>query len=229
MNCETEKTKTLKVLVVPLEHSNLEENFQNVFPKVVSDCNNLAIYWESLSRYSNNFDTSFKNLGLEDSKLLALFELVLFIIVSRDDRLHEYLYQGTGVQSNEYPDVTIYQKASNIAKGSQAVINLRDYLNSFLSSKTEISVFASGNNNNLKEDDLNKLVRQYDIDQLVEDRNDLNKLNDYSEELLNIYKLLVIKGADVEVLDILKDIKENSTDKEIFGEVSNKIKKYLLI
>ena len=181
MNCNL--LKNLRILIIPLEHSQKEDILYDILPHITKNCDNLIIYWESINRDDRTGGTegSFKKMGLEDNKLLALFEFLLFIIVSRDNRLHEDIYKGTGVKSKKHADVQIYQKASNLAKGSQAVVNLRDHLNSSKGFKTSKSFGV----------DLYKEVNDYDADELIKERNNFDALNIFEEKLYHIYNLLI--------------------------------------
>ena len=112
----------MKILIVPLEHSNIEDKFHELLLESFKDNTDLLIYWEANSR-NENFNHI--DLGLEDVKLLSLFELILFIVVSKDIRLYNDLYEGIGVKTNEFDNIKLSEKVRNIAKGSQAIVNLR--------------------------------------------------------------------------------------------------------
>lgn len=170
MNCN--HIGDLRVILVPLEHSEKEDLFHELFIEVISYCDNLSIYWETLKRYKN-LNSNIKKLGLEDSKLVSLFELILFKLVLQDNRLHEEIYKGTGVKSDKHKGVKIYQKASNIAKGSQAVVNLREYFN-----------------NRIK-DKLSKEINEFDIEELIREMNNFKLLKKFEDKLLKIYDLLI--------------------------------------
>jgi hypothetical protein len=157
-----------KALLIPLRHGRLEAEFHDVFPQVVNYCKNLAIFWEATSRYDPN--KSRLDLGLEDNLLLAYFEIILFTVVCRDNRLHEKIYEGTGENTSQFKGLSILQMASNIARGAQAIVNLREYF-SFV---------------DYKESNLKTLVYNFDIDQLILDRNEPIKLLGYQEQLHQI-------------------------------------------
>ena len=180
------KKENLRVLIIPVKHSLKEDKFEVEIYQFVESCNNLMVFWESIHRSQNNSFLSGKRydknkIGLEDPKLLALFEIVLFIIVDRDESLHEKIYTGTGTLAHfSHADSnleSIYQKASNIAKGTQSIINLRDYFNGEYTKNDEKDLFEA--------------VYNYDIEQLIEDREDLEKLDFYINKLYDIYNLLI--------------------------------------
>ena len=171
MNCYS--IDNPRALIIPLEHTPTEDLFHKNFSTVISNCDNLIVYWEAINRYE---DRGLKESGLEDQKLLALFEIVLFIIVTKDHRLHEAVYKGTGVKDNKFKGVTILQRASNVAKGTQAVINLREYFNHIHSS------------NSLE---LEEALKDFDIDLLIRERNNMLILKQFEDKLYKIYNLLL--------------------------------------
>ncbi len=159
----------MKIILIPLEHDGRELRLEKILPQVVD--NNIPIYWESIGRSNSG---ARHRRGLEDSKLIALFELTLFIIVDQDYRLHRDIYEGTGIKDGRYSNVKISQLASNAAKGSQAVINLRESNLKGLTVKFNIDELVINRNNNkyLREYNikLNKLFDQL-ISRLSQDRN----------------------------------------------------------
>jgi len=161
----------MKIILIPLGHDKKEKLLDEILPEVLPEC---RIYWESINRYESKGKSK---LGLEDSKLLALFEIILFVIAHQDFRLYKDIYEGTGTKDNfKFAGVNISRLASNAAKGSQAVINLKE----FYKSQPEIR------------DNLRDFLKIFDIQELIEHRNDNEYLHRYNSRLLELYDKLMM-------------------------------------
>jgi len=176
----------IRIIILPLQHDEHEDDIYNILPTMIHECDNIAIYLEAINRSKNNEYTDIKQLGLEDPKLLALFEICLFQIVYNDFRLYDVIYKGIGVQippDDKLSRVTISRDASSAAKGSQAILNLRD----------------SGTTLDQR---LDELLKEYDIDKLVERHNDHEYILNYNKRLTYLYYTLI------EVLSLNKKYSE---------------------
>lgn len=178
MQCLTYNQFDKRIVIIPLDHSKKEDILFLEIPKIFEDCDNLNIYWEAINRYENTHNS--KKLGLEDNKLLSFFEIILFIIVNKDPRLHEDVYEGTGIKDDYFKNVSISQNASNAARGTQAVLNLRD-LYKILSNCQEF-----------KEDcNLKEYLETFNIDKLINQRNNDKYLDHYNNKLVHLYYILL--------------------------------------
>lgn len=163
----------LRIIIIPVNHNIKEDLIEHILPEIIS--NNIAIYWEDRLRNDNKF---IKELGLEDSLLLAIFELVLFMIVHKDERLYEYVYDGVGSPSTSTQEKNISIEARNAARGSEA---------------------------------LYKLNIKFNIDELIENRNNIKYISLYNEKLIALY------NSTLEYLEY----KDQLRIKELMAKVSN--------
>lgn len=159
----------LRIIIIPVNHNIKEELIEKILPEI---SNNIAIYWEDRLRNDNKF---IKELGLEDALLLSVFELVLFMIVYKDERLYDYVYDGVGPIKN---DEILSIEARNAARGSEA---------------------------------LYKLNIKFNIDELIENRNNHGYITVYNERLISLYN---------NTLDYL-EYKDQLRIKELMARVSN--------
>jgi hypothetical protein len=136
----------LRIIIIPVNHDIKEDLIEHILPEIITS--NIAIYWEDRLRNDNKF---IGELGLEDALLLAVFELVLFMIVYKDERLYNYVYNGVGPIKN---DEILSIEARNAARGSEA---------------------------------LYKLNIKFNIDELIENRNNTDYISLYNEKLKNLY------------------------------------------
>jgi hypothetical protein len=178
-----------RIFLVPLEHNKKEEKLEELLPEVFSNefkSHRINIYWESIDNSKNSDNL---RLRVEDSKLLALFEIILFIIVNRDPRLYHDIYEGTGTVSTEFKDVHISQLARNAAKGSQAVINLNFLFDEIRRNEAKPGVIHKKNLSEAKSEDksLRLYLKQFNIDELITMRNNDEYLNDYNNKLYKLY------------------------------------------
>lgn len=181
MYCYTRSAEK-RVLLIPSTHNEKEKDLLEVLPQIFEECDNIKIYWESLIRYEKNDGTlDPKKSGIEDSKLLALFELILFVIVEKDSRLREDIYEGIGSvepDDDKYDGVNISQKASNAARGSQAIINLRAWYSDILDGR-------------YVDPDIEDYLTMFNLEELIDNRNNDDYLDKYTYNLLTLYDILL--------------------------------------
>src|SRR6266496_4775360 len=118
--------ENLRIILIPLSHDNQEGMIEKNLIMIINGLNikNISIYWESKVRSERKSNL---HLGLEDPVLLAVFELTVFIISTKDGRLYKEIYEGMGRVNPEDKDKgkDIPNEAILAAKGSEAILNLR--------------------------------------------------------------------------------------------------------
>ena len=175
----------MRIILIPLEHNEKEELLEDLLPQLLESeyaHRRINVYWESINRYE--IRSSLK-LGLEDSKLLALFEIILFMIVYQDSRLYRDIYKGTGTKgiNGKLSNISISELASNAAKGTQAVINLRILYDEILPKRGVI--------NSSEEFNLIQVLKQFNIKELVINKDNDDYLLDYNFKLIQVYEELL--------------------------------------
>lgn len=173
-----------RILIVPLNHDDKEEHLFDILLEIFQHPDSLKkhntnIYWEFIPRFQNNNKLiNNRKLGIEDNILLALFEMILYMIVQKDKRLRDVIYEGVGNKEpddDKYKNITILEKASNVAKASQAIINLRKGFD-----VNQINGYKLMNH-----------LEQFDLDDLIDYRNDINFLNDYGNKLNILFDIII--------------------------------------
>lgn len=212
MKCSKFTNLEKRIILIPLDHSEREDLLIENLPELFDYCDNLNIYWESISRYDEI--ESNKKIGLEDSKLLSLFEIILFVISNQDPRIHSIIYEGTGTKSKDTSsEKTISQQASNAAKGSQAVINLK-------------SIYSQ------LDPDLKMSIDAIDIDELIDQRNNNQYIEEYNLKLFQVYLDLMNSLKDQGYIDfnfITESLNRVSNEESLFDSTfyATNLKEYL--
>ena len=168
-----------KIILVPLYHDIQEETINKSISDVLKNYKklNFKVYWESKIRTKRVNDY---NLGLEDPVMLALFELCVFVISYRDIRLYEKMYQGMGRISpddEKYRKLSIPEESIHVAKGSESVLNLR------------------------LSESYKHLVDDIDLDQLILNRYNLDYVERYARQLIDVFYKLIKMMANDETYD----------------------------
>ena len=165
-----------RLILIPLSHDRRESQLDRVLPDLFRSHRYLNIYWEDINR---GIHESSKEIGLEDAKLLALFELTIFMVAYEDPRLHDVIYEGMGtkLENATLSKVDISRKASLVARGVQAVVNLNTYFGAITADR--------------KDSDILRMLGKFDIDELVEQRNNDRFLDEYINKLQDLYEVLI--------------------------------------
>jgi hypothetical protein len=188
----------LYVLLLPLRHNNVEEfietNIVEILPILLEKYSiSLDIYLESETRIYiqlvNPEQRKIIKYGLEDPVLLALFELSVYMMSIKDNRIYEKIYEGMGRID---PDTEQKRKSANlselalkVAKGSESILNLRD---------ATISEFKD-------------LTNDFDIQELIDHKYDEDYIYIYSLKLKGLYENLVRLMSEYEEYSYLIDFK----------------------